>query len=195
MVDGEHLVNFISELRWNVTLNIVHFATFCQRSAFWQLVFAKLKKCVFLLKPSIVLLERTWAKCVPHFPLQSENWVRYNSRIDGLMRRGSMKTRPRFKACMENSSNYGMCIPKNILIGIVSKNISKYPTLTCLLVDNISLGSPSNSWQWYRLTTDSGHEISVLNIALQITHVKIIFGWVFHVRFAMWTNFLRGKFT
>ncbi len=35
--------------------------------------------------------------------------------------------------------------PKNTLVGTVSKNISKYPTLTCLFIDNLGLGSPSYS--------------------------------------------------
>ncbi len=62
-----------------------------------------------------------------------------------------------------------MCIgnsfQKKILTGIASKNIPQYSQSTCLLFDNIGLG--------YRLTTDSGHEISMLNIALQTLPVRI----------------------
>ncbi len=92
----------------------------------------------------------------------------------------------------------------NTLIGTFSKNILKYPKFTYLLVDDIGLGSPSYSWQWYLLTTDNSHEISALNIALHTSPVRILFGRVFHelfavvvfhVRCAMWTNFLRGEFT
>ncbi len=91
------------------------------------------------------------------------------------------------KTYMENLSNYKMCIDnssqKIILIGIVSKNIPKYSKLTCLLFDNIGLGSPSYLWQWCPLTTDSGHEISVLNIALQTIPVRI-----FLEEFIMYVN-------
>ncbi len=54
-------------------------------------------------------------------------------------------------------------------------------------------------------TTDSGHEISALNIVLQtipvriilrlIFHVSFAVGLVVHVRCAMRTNFLRDEFT
>ncbi len=87
-----------------------------------------------------------------------------------------MKTRP-----WENSSTlqnvcgklaqlqnlHRQLIPKDILIEIVSKNISKYSKLICLLIDNIGLGPRSYPWQWYRFTTNSGHELCALNIALQ----------------------------
>ncbi len=96
--------------------------------------------------------------------------------------------------------------PNNTLVGTVSTNNFKCLKLTRLLVDNIGLGAPSYSWQWYRLiTNDSSHEISALNNALQTMPVRIFYGRVFRERFAvglvfhaycaMWMNFLRGEFT
>ncbi len=70
-----------------------------------------------------------------------------------------------------------------------SNNISKYSKLTCLLFCNIGLVSPSYPWQWYRLITDSGHEISALNMALQAIHVNIFFWMSSSCEFRSWTGF------
>ncbi len=74
--------------------------------------------------------------------------------------------------------------PNNSLIANFSKKYVK-----CLLVDNIGLGSPSYSWQWQRLTTDSSHEISALNIALQTISVGMFFWTSFSWTFCRWTSF------
>ncbi len=58
---------------------------------------------------------------------------------------------------------------QNTLMEMVSKNVSKYPKLICLLLDSNGLGSPSYSL----LTTDSSHKMSAPSMALQTIAVRI----------------------
>ncbi len=61
---------------------------------------------------------------------------------------------------MIEASKRSVCI-------IGAKIIPIYIKLARLIVIDIGLGLSSHPWQWYRLTIDSGHEISALHIVLQ----------------------------
>ncbi len=141
---------------------------------------------------------RSWNGPIAESTMYKLDWGFYENsflRKFGHIVHRTKKTHPTAKYAPSSS-------PKNTLRGTVFKNTSKYPESTCLFVDNISLGSPSYSWQWYRLTTDSGHETSAVNNTLKTIPVRIFFGRIFRPRFAvglvfhvpcsMWTIFFSG---